>query len=151
MPSIPAERPDVQYQLVAIDFLPPPVLNASLLQLATMLAAERVAPLQQLVYSFADSVSAFRQFARAQHAGKIVVTVPSPAETAHSSCGSWVVSGGLGALGALTAAWLAGQGQRHLVLLGRSGRCGTRSRGAGCIALVGTTSLPTCVSIAPCC
>ena len=35
---------------------------------------------------------------------------------------AWVVTGGLGALGALTADWLVGQGQRHLVLLGRSGR-----------------------------
>ena len=117
-----AERPDVQYRLVAIDFLPGSVLNANLRELAHMLAADRVAPLPHLAYSFEDSAAAFRQFARAQHVGKIVVRVPPPAETAQSSGGSWVVSGGLGALGALTAAWLAGHGQRHLLLLGRSGR-----------------------------
>jgi hypothetical protein len=117
-----AERPDVQYSLVAIDFLPAPVLNASLRQLASMLAGARVAPLQHLTYDLADAVGAFRQFTHAQHIGKIVVRVPPPAEAAHQAGGSWVVSGGLGALGALTADWLVGQGQKHLVLLGRSGR-----------------------------
>lgn len=36
--------------------------------------------------------------------------------------GRWVVTGGLGSLGLLTAQWLAGQGRRHITLLGRSGR-----------------------------
>jgi hypothetical protein len=117
-----AERPDVQHSLVAIDFLPPPVLNASLRQLASMLAGASVAPLQHLTWDFTDAVAAFRQFTHAQHIGKIVVRVPPPAEAAHQSGVSWVVSGGLGALGALTADWLVGQGQKHLVLLGRSGR-----------------------------
>ena len=36
--------------------------------------------------------------------------------------GRWVVTGGLGSLGMLTAGWLAGQGHRHITLLGRSGR-----------------------------
>lgn len=112
----------MQHSLVAIDFLPLPVLNASLCQLASMLAAEQVAPLQRLTYSFSDVATAFKQFARAQHVGKIVVRVPEPAEAAQASHGSWVISGGLGALGALTADWMVGQGQRHLVLLGRSGR-----------------------------
>ena len=112
----------MQYSLVAIDFLPLPVLNASLRQVASMLAAARVAPLQHLTYDFPDVIAAFRQFTHAQHIGKIVVRVPAPAEAAREASGSWVVSGGLGALGALTADWLAGQGQRHLVLLGRSGR-----------------------------
>lgn len=38
--------------------------------------------------------------------------------------GRWVVTGGLGSLGLLTARWLAGQGRRHITLLGRSGRWG---------------------------
>ncbi len=36
--------------------------------------------------------------------------------------GRWIVIGGLGSLGMLTAGWLAGQGHRHITLLGRSGR-----------------------------
>jgi myxalamid-type polyketide synthase MxaE and MxaD len=35
--------------------------------------------------------------------------------------GSWLITGGLGAVGMVTAAWLVRQGGRHLVLLGRTG------------------------------
>ena len=117
-----AERPDVQYNLVAIDFLPLPVLSTSMNQLAGMLGANRVAPLPHLDYAFADTAAALRQFARAQHVGKVAVRLPEPAGNVQPCSGSWLVSGGLGALGALTSGWMAGQGQRHLVLLGRSGR-----------------------------
>ena len=117
-----AERPDVQHSLVAIDFLPPQVLQAHLSRLAFLLAAGRVAPLQQLVYSFADTVAAFRQFSHARHVGKIVVRVPAAAEVARQASGCWAISGGMGALGALVADWLTGQGQAYIILLGRSGR-----------------------------
>ncbi|CAL8465604.1 g5140 [Coccomyxa elongata] len=41
---------------------------------------------------------------------------------AHRSKGGWLVSGGVGALGALMSAWLAKSGAPRLCLLGRSGR-----------------------------
>jgi hypothetical protein len=44
-----------------------------------------------------------------------------PQGMAHSS-GGWLVSGGVGALGALMSAWLARSGAPRLCLLGRSGR-----------------------------
>nr|BAU61515.1 actin related protein2 [Parachlorella kessleri] len=66
------------------------------------------------------------EFARARHVGKIVTTMPFPAgpggREEDGTDGSWVVSGGLGALGILMANWLAGQGRFHIILLGRSGR-----------------------------
>lgn len=119
--AIIAERPDVHYNLVATDFLPASVLQSSLRHMAAMLAAGRVSPLQNLVYGFADVAAAFRQFARVQHIGKIVVQLPG-ADAATCKHGTWVVSGGHGALGRLTARWMAGQGQQYLLLLGRSGR-----------------------------
>jgi len=59
---------------------------------------------------------------RAQHVGKIAVGLHKPAVDGQQVSGSWVVSGGLGALGVLTSQWMAGQGHCHLVLLDRSGR-----------------------------
>lgn len=38
--------------------------------------------------------------------------------------GSWLVSGGVGALGILMGAWLANSGSKRINLLGRSGRTG---------------------------
>ena len=111
----------MQYRLVAIDFLPAPVLNASMRQLAAMLASNHVEPLPHLSYKFVDAITAFRQFTHVRHVGKIVITLSPPPEVADAS-GLWAISGGLGALGMLSATWLVGQGRKHLLLLGRSGR-----------------------------
>lgn len=116
------ERPDIQYRLVAIDFLPPNVLQRCTADLARMLALGHVQPLQTLAYGFSNILTAFRQFSQAQHVGKIVSQMAAPTENGKSHVGSWVISGGLGALGALTADWLISQRQRHIILLGRSGR-----------------------------
>ena len=103
------------------------VLQAAFRQLAAMLAARTVAPLPALVHDFADFAAALREFSHARHVGKIVVRVPPPVEEerrrgAPPSPEAWAIAGGLGALGQLTAEWLAGQGTRHIHLLGRSGR-----------------------------
>ena len=44
-----------------------------------------------------------------------------PAAPPVRSDGTYLITGGLGGLGLVVAEWLAGQGARHLVLLGRSG------------------------------
>lgn len=91
-----------------------------------MLGNGRVAPLESLAYSFTNILPAFRQFSRAQHIGKLVVCMPSAAGKGaceeEGSSGSWLITGGLGSLGLLTANWLSGQGQAHITLLGRTGR-----------------------------
>ena len=44
--------------------------------------------------------------------------------TSNSSC-RWVISGGTGALGAMSACWLVASGVKHIALLGRTGLAGT--------------------------
>lgn len=117
-----AERPDVVHRVLAIDFLPAGKLQSSLAQLACLLASGRVTPLHHHAYKFRDAIVALRQFTHAQHIGKIVLQIPPPASNDQQTEGCWAVSGGLGALGVLTAEWLAGQGHKQLLLLGRSGR-----------------------------
>ena len=89
-----------------------------------MLAAGLVKPLPYLAHNIAELNTALRQFLHARHIGKIVVTVPGtlPEPPAQEFPGAWAITGGLGALGLITAEWLAGQGAQHLHLLGRSGR-----------------------------
>ena len=103
-----------------------------MLNLAVMLGRSQVPPLQSLAYSFRNILPAFRQFARAQHVGKIVTSMPFPAgpggREQDGKDGCWVVSGGMGALGILMADWLAGQGRSYIALLGRSGRYARGSR-----------------------
>lgn len=73
-------------------------------------------------YPLHDAASAFRFMAQGRHVGKVVVTMP--AATARPlpplrEDATYLVTGGLGGLGLLTASHLAGLGARHLALVGR--------------------------------
>ena len=100
------------------------VLQSNFRKLSAMLAARLVKPLPFVKYDLSEVETALRQFSHARHTGKIVLsvqpTLPSPA--AQEAPEAWAITGGLGALGVITAEWLAGQGARHIHLLGRSGR-----------------------------
>ena len=115
-----------QASLTAFFFLQ--TLNASFKRVADMLMRKQVKPLPAVVYKFSAIHEALRQFSAAKHVGKIVVELPGTAEQgsatdpSSNNKGAWIVTGGLGALGVLTAKWLAGQGKKTLHLLGRSGR-----------------------------
>ncbi|MFE3101553.1 SDR family NAD(P)-dependent oxidoreductase [Nocardia tengchongensis] len=71
---------------------------------------------------------AFRFMARGQHIGKVVIDLDCPevmvAGTAQGALlradGTYLITGGLGGLGLLTAEWLAERGVGRLVLMGRS-------------------------------
>ena len=64
---------------------------------------------------------AFRFMAQARHVGKVVVRPPATAAAARiRDDASYLVTGGLGALGVRVAEWLHARGARHLALMGRS-------------------------------
>lgn len=65
------ERPDVDTQLVAVDFLPPHILQRQLMRVATMMAAGQLQPLTQAAYSMSSVVAAMRLLAQASHVGKV--------------------------------------------------------------------------------
>ena len=60
---------------------------------------------------------------RAQHIGKVVLKVPPRMKLSPEA--SYVLSGGMGALGLITAQALAEEGAKSLLLLSRSGRPGS--------------------------
>ena len=114
------ERADVRFQLVAVDFLPPPVLGAAFDALAATLSGGFVHALPSMSHTVGRTRQAFVVMARAQHVGKVVVQVPSVAQV--RSDGAWLVTGGLGMLGLMMADWLREYGAAHLALVSRSGR-----------------------------
>lgn len=71
--AIQAMRPDVQYSLLAIDFVPPSIMGTMLSGIARSLARGTAKPLQALSYGLASTAGAMRAMMQAQHTGKIVV------------------------------------------------------------------------------
>jgi myxalamid-type polyketide synthase MxaB len=78
-------------------------------------------PLPHKVFPIQDVVSAFRYMAQAKHIGKVVVTIPesSPQQEPIRGDNSYLITGGLGALGLKIARWMVEQGAKHLILTGR--------------------------------
>ncbi|KAL4451846.1 hypothetical protein ABPG75_007508, partial [Micractinium tetrahymenae] len=124
------DRPDVRYSLVAVDFLPPPAVNATLSRLAADLSSGALRPLPHVVHGLAAVRAALRQMSQARHVGKIVVRARTLQQQQGEEKGSVVVTGGLGMIGSLVGAWLARQQVSHVLLLGRSGRPGSDSGAA---------------------
>ncbi len=78
-------------------------------------------PLPMTVFPATKVEHAFRYMAQAKHIGKVVVSqAKERQEQAIRADGSYLITGGLGALGRQVAHWLIKEGARHLVLMGRS-------------------------------
>ncbi|MFN8469353.1 MAG: thioester reductase domain-containing protein [Caldilineaceae bacterium] len=123
----------------AIDLIPllaaqPHLCREMLSELTELLAAGALPPLPYTEFPITEAAAAFRHMAQARHIGKIVITTGAgsaadkeagpvliaaePGVVLHSDA-TYLVTGGLGALGLRLAAWLVQHGAQHLVLLGR--------------------------------
>lgn len=153
------ERPDVAYGLVAVDFMPEPVLHSAMSRLSRRLASGVLRPLPCVAHGLAGggAVAALRQMSQARHVGKVVITpAATPAASSSSSTsalppvlpgGTVLITGGTGTLGALVAGWLAEQGARHFLLVGRTGRA---TAAAAPLLQAGTAAYGAKVTIAAC-
>ncbi|MCC9607070.1 aminotransferase class I/II-fold pyridoxal phosphate-dependent enzyme [Blastopirellula sp. JC732] len=81
-------------------------------------------PLPMEVFPVEKSVEAFRHMQQAKHRGKVVIGMARPlGETSLvSASGTYLITGGLGALGLEVASWLVSRGAKHLALVSRSGK-----------------------------
>jgi NADPH:quinone reductase-like Zn-dependent oxidoreductase/acyl carrier protein len=97
-------------------------VGTALAQLMCRLADGSLAPLPVTAFPVDEAPAAFRYMAQARHMGKVVLTLPPPAEAPLQRLradGTYLVTGGLGALGLLVGEWMAEHGAGNLVLLGR--------------------------------
>jgi NADPH:quinone reductase-like Zn-dependent oxidoreductase len=119
--AVSADRPDVSYSLLAVDFLPDAVVHQALQQVAVGVATGELVPLPTVSHSLSHAAAALRQMSQARHIGKVVVS-NAVASSPGYAAGRVLVTGGLGALGRLVAEWLSFCGAQQLHLLGRSGK-----------------------------
>ena len=76
----------------------------------------------QVVHSLSAVQAALRQMSQARHVGKIVVRAPAGQAAQAAPAGTVLVTGGLGTLGSLTAAWVARNSALRVHATGRTGR-----------------------------
>jgi acyl transferase domain-containing protein len=93
------------------------LVQAELAAIRDLLASRTLRPLPTRIFDFSDARSAFLLMAQARHIGKIVLR---HATSLHiSPAATYLIVGGLGAIGLEIARWLAARGACHLLLVGR--------------------------------
>ena len=115
-----AVRPDIDYGVIALDVTmttDPDHIKKLMTELSEGLAVGQWTPVPAEVYPLTEARSAFRRMQQARHIGKIVVQMPKPLRPRADR--SYLVTGGLGALGLHTAAYLAQLGAGDIVLTSR--------------------------------
>jgi nucleoside-diphosphate-sugar epimerase/acyl carrier protein len=115
-----AVRPDIAYEIVALDtvtFCEPERIRALLTEVSQGLADGQWTPLPAEIYPLTEARTAFRRMQQARHIGKIVVQIPNPLQPRADR--SYLITGGLGAIGLHTASYLAQLGAGDLVLTSR--------------------------------
>ena len=115
-----AARPDIAYHVLALDDVmenDPARIKTMLDNLAHDMRSGALKPLPFLSYPITEAKAAFRYMQQARHIGKIVLTVPEALKP--RSDRSYLITGGMGALGLQAAEFLAQSGAGRLVLSGR--------------------------------
>ncbi|MEL6930449.1 MAG: type I polyketide synthase, partial [Cyanobacteria bacterium J06600_6] len=113
------QLPDTKYHIIDMVELcrqQPNLIQSMLDQLMAKFDRRQLQPLPKKVFALPQAVEAFRYLQQAKHIGKVVVTP----ELTLDANGTYLIAGGLGGLGILTAHWLAKKGAKNLLLLGRS-------------------------------
>ncbi|HEX2080595.1 MAG TPA: type I polyketide synthase, partial [Longimicrobium sp.] len=123
--EVAAVRPDVAYHVYDLARLlaeQPEALGGMLTGILQAVERGELRPLPRTEFPITAAPDAFRYMAQAKHVGKVVVTHPVDEEAAPSVRGdrSYLVTGGLGALGLAVAERLAERGAGGLVLVSRS-------------------------------
>ncbi len=130
-PGIAALNPRARGFVIALDTLTreqPGMIGALLAEIASSMAAGELRPLPHTRFALESARRAYRTMAKGRHIGKIVLTGFHDAPLCRGD-GTYLVTGGLGALGLATARWLIeAQGARHLVLVGRGAPSGDARR-----------------------
>ena len=115
-----AARPDINYEIVALDMTTlqnPAQIKRLLTEVSEGLAKGEWTPLPAEIYPLTEARAAFRRMQQARHIGKIVVQIPTPLQPRADR--SYLITGGLGAIGLHTASYLAQLGAGDIVLTSR--------------------------------
>ena len=125
--QVEAKRADVQYfpfDLGEVAQAQLSLISSIGEQLSQQWVEGNLKPLPYKAFPGAQIQEAFRYLQQAKQIGKVVVTMPEVSSASAEGLsivadGSYLITGGMGALGLEVASWLVSQGARNLVLMGR--------------------------------
>ncbi|WP_341737261.1 SDR family NAD(P)-dependent oxidoreductase [Microcoleus sp. CAWBG640] len=115
-----SQRPDATYFPFDLGEMDGAQISSMFLELMTIFKEGKLKPLPAKVFPITEFVNAFRYMQQAKHIGKVVLSFQTPENVRVRPDSSYLIAGGLGALGLKVAEWLVEQGAKHLVLTGRS-------------------------------
>ena len=95
---MPAERPDVAYSMLAVDFMSHDAMHAALMRVSAGLAANQLRPLPTVTHGMSAVAAALRQMSQARHVGKVVLRNAPPLRQ-ETLEGRVLVTGGAGEVG----------------------------------------------------
>jgi len=113
-------RPDIAYEIVALDVTSlqnPEHIRRLLTEVSEGMGRGEWKPLPAEIYPLTEARAAFRRMQQARHIGKIVLQTPNPLQPRGDR--SYLITGGLGAIGLHTASYLAQLGAGDIVLTSR--------------------------------
>ncbi|MFH0993935.1 MAG: type I polyketide synthase, partial [Pseudomonadota bacterium] len=116
------QRPDIRYHpfdLGEVAREDPGLLGEMLAELMKGFEQGDLKPLKRTVFGIEESANAFRYMAQAKHIGKVVLTGEAKGVRIRPDA-TYLITGGLGALGCLIAEHLKHQGAGTIVLCGRN-------------------------------
>lgn len=104
----------------------PELLSALIREVGALLESGKIHPLRHETFAVGNLTEALRTMAESRHIGKLIVSMegdhpiePGAFAGGRLPEGTYLVTGGLGGLGLLTARWLVAHGARSIVLVGR--------------------------------
>jgi malonyl CoA-acyl carrier protein transacylase/short-subunit dehydrogenase/acyl carrier protein len=115
-----AIRPDIAYEIVALDattVYEPERIRELLAEVSDGLTSGEWTSLPAEIYPLTEAKTAFRRMQQARHIGKIVLQMPNALQPRVDR--SYLVTGGLGAIGLHMAGYLAQLGARDVVVSSR--------------------------------
>jgi acyl transferase domain-containing protein/acyl carrier protein len=122
--AVRAFRADVAYHILDVRAEiqnHPHEIRQQLQELLARFESGELPPVPCTTYPISQAISAFRTMQQGQHIGKIVLTAPLHRQKVSIRAdATYLITGGLGGLGLASARWLAEEGARHLLLVGRS-------------------------------
>ena len=116
------QRNDISYfpfDLLQVSQQDPDLIARLLAQLEQQFVAQTLKPLPYKEFPIQKADDAFRYMAQAKQIGKVVISTPTSNQIVKSD-GSYLITGGYGALGLQVANWLVEEGVTSLILLGKS-------------------------------